>query len=49
LAIARTLPCGTVPYEAKVAARGERSIGVERSALDGLELVVRLALLGARA
>jgi hypothetical protein len=46
-AVAKTLPLGTVPYEAKVAANGERSIWVERSALDSLELVVRLALLDA--
>ena len=44
-AIATTLPLGSVGYEAKVAASGERSIWVERSALDRLELVVRLALL----
>ena len=47
-AVAKTLPLGTVPYETKVAASGERSIWVERSALDSLELVVRLALLDNR-
>ena len=47
-AIAATLPLGTVAYEAKVAAGGERSIWVERSALDSLELVVRFALLDNR-
>jgi hypothetical protein len=46
-AIAKTLPLGTVAYDAKVAAGGEPSIWVERSALDSLELVVRLALLDA--
>jgi hypothetical protein len=44
-AIAKTLPRGTVPYEAKVAASGELSIWVQRSTLDSLELFVRLALL----
>ena len=47
-AVAKTLPLGTVPYEAKVAANGERSIWVERSALDSLELAVRVALLDNR-
>jgi hypothetical protein len=41
--IAKMLPVGTVAYEAKITASGERSIWVERSALDRLELVVRLA------
>jgi hypothetical protein len=44
-AIAETLPLGTVAYDAKVSANGEPFIWVERSALDSLELVVRLALL----
>jgi hypothetical protein len=44
-AVAKTLPLGTVAYEAKVTASGECSIWVERSALDSLELAVRLALL----
>ena len=46
-AVAATLPLGTVAYGAEIAASGERSIWVERSALDRLELVVRLALLDA--
>ena len=41
-AVAATLPLGTVAYGAEIAASGERSIWVERSALDRLELVVRL-------
>jgi hypothetical protein len=44
-AVAATLPLGTIAYGAEVFARGERSVWVERSALDSVDLVVRLALL----
>jgi hypothetical protein len=41
-----TLPLGTAAYEAEITMTGAPFIWVERRALDRLELVVRIALLG---